>query len=113
MKLIATKPVSIFWQTVFVFVMDVIAVYRIQKLRRYVKIVVIPSLILSNIPSFLNIHSYLNCDPDWWLTWIQYNTCIPYELNIFVGIVYGGFLVYSIYLVRKWSVQWNNKIEKT
>jgi len=110
-KLISTKPVSLFWQTVLIFLVDVIVVYRIQKLRRYLKIVVIPSVILSNIPTLLNIPWFLNCESDWWLLAITYDTCLPFEMNVFIGIVYGGFLVFAIYLVRKWSVQWNKQFE--
>ena len=112
MKLVATKPVSPFWQTVFIFLIDVIAVYRIQKLRRYLKIVVLPSVILSNIPVFLNIPWFLNCDPNLWLILISYDTCLPFEMNIFIGMVYGGFLVFSIHLIRKWSMEWNKQFDK-
>ena len=108
MKWVATKPVSLFWQTLFIFVFDIYPVYRIQKLKRYLIINVIPSGIIAT--ALATIFAEFDCMPNWWLTWIGYDTCVPFEMNIFVGIVYGGFLVFSIYLIRKWSVQWNENI---
>lgn len=111
MKLIATKPVSLFWQTLFMILIDVIGVYRIQKLRRYLKIVVLPSVMLTNIPMFFIIPGFANCEPNMWLILITFDTCLPYEMNIFIGSVYGGFLLFSIHLIRKWSIEWNKQFE--
>ena len=108
-KLISTKPVSLFWQTVFVFTIDVFAFYRIQKLRRWLLLVVIPA-ILTNIPVNIFFPTDIECESDWWLFFI-YDTCQELEIQIFTGIVTGLFLVYSIYLVRKWSMQWNKQFE--
>lgn len=108
LKIIATKPVSLFWQTVFAIFIDVFAFYRIQKLRRYLLIVVLPSVLITTPISTLATD--LNCIPDWWLFFI-YDTCTPLGPQIINGIIYGGFLVFSIYLVRKWSMQWNKKFE--
>ncbi len=107
MKLIATKPVSLFWQTLFTFILfcDLYAFYRIQKLRRSLLIVVFPNAILST--TIASIFADFNCEPDWWLVLIGYDDCLFYGVNVLIGIIYGGFLVFSIYLVRKWSKEWN------
>jgi len=107
MKWIATKPVSIFWQIVFVFVIDVFAFYRIKKLRRFLLIVVLPTAIIATITS--SIFTDFNCEQDWQLIVIGYDTCLSYEINIVIQMIYAAFLVYSIYLVRKWSIQWNEQ----
>ena len=106
MKWIATKPVSLFWQTVFIIILDVYAVYRIKKLRRYLALVVLPTVVIATITGTIFID--LNCITDMWLILIGYDTCLPYEINVVIQMIYGTFLVYSIYLIRKWSIQWNN-----
>ena len=107
MKLIATKPVSLFWQTVFIIVIDVYAVYRIQKLRRYLQIVILPTAIIATI--FSSIFTDFNCEYDWSLIVIGYDSCLPFEINLVIQMIYGLIMVYSIYLIRKWSMEWNRK----
>ncbi len=53
--------------------------------------------------------SNILCEPNWSLFIIGFNVCYSLEAQIFTGMVNGAFLIYSIYLVRKWSVQWNKK----
>jgi len=89
----------------FIPFVDLFAFYRIEKLRRVLLIVVLPSAILST--TIGTIFADFICEPDWWLVIIGYDTCLSYEFNILIGILYGGFLLFSIYLVRKWSIQWN------
>ena len=108
MKVVATKPVSLFWQTFFAIFIDGFAFYRIQKLRRYMVIVVIPNVII--VSSISTIFTDFECEPDWWLYFI-YDTCQALEIQIITNLIYGGFLVFSIYLVRKWSVEWNKKFQ--
>ena len=108
MKFIATKPVSLFWQTVFIFVFAIYAVYRIQKTTRYLTIVLIPFAIISTITS--SIFTDFNCVQDYFqLIIIAYDSCLSYEINVILQMIYGGFVVFSIYLIRKWSVQWNKQ----
>ena len=82
MKIIATKPVSIFWQIVFVFVIDVFAFYRIKKLKRYLLIVVLPAVLLSTTFSTILFQVDLECESDW-LLYLIYDTC--QELNVQIG----------------------------
>jgi len=110
MKIIATKPVSLFWQTVFAFVFDIYAVYRIQKARRYLKIVLIPLAIIATITS--SIFTDFDCVQKFdLLIIIAYDSCLPYEINVILQGIYGGFTVFSIYLIRKWSILWNKQYE--
>jgi hypothetical protein len=109
-KLVATKQVSLFWQTVFAITIDVFAFYRIQRLRRFFKLIVIPVLLLTSVPIAIFFPIEFDCEPDWWLLLI-YDTCQELEIQIYGGIVNAAFLIYSIYLVRKWSSEWNKKFE--
>lgn len=108
MKFRATKPVSLFWQTLFAIILDAFAYYRIKKLRRYLLIVVIPATVISTL--FSSIFANLNCISDWWL-YVIYDTCQTFEHEIIYALIRGGFLIFSIYLIRKWSVEWNNNME--
>ena len=110
MKITATKPVSLFWQTVFAFVFDIYAVYKIQKARRYLIIVLIPSAIIATITS--SIFTDFNCIQKFdLLIIIAYDSCMSFETNVVLQLIYGIFLVFSIYLIRKWSILWNKKYE--
>ncbi len=106
MKWTPTKPVSIFWQIVFVFVIDVWAFLRIQKFKRYILIVVIPAVVL-HLPTTLYPVD-LECEPNWWL-FLFVDTCQPFEIQMYGAIINGLFLLLSIYLVRKLSIQWNKQ----
>jgi len=108
MRIIATKPVSINWQIFFVFTIDPIAFYRIKKATRYLLITLLPAAIISTTIS--SIFTDFDCEPHLWLL-IIYDTCIPLEPQIVIGIVYGAFLVFSIYLIRKWSMEWNKQFD--
>jgi hypothetical protein len=110
LKLIATKPVSLFWQTVFAIFIDVVAFYRIQKLRRFFKLVVIPAVLLTTVPVMIFFPTDLECEPDWGL-FIIYDTCQDFDVQVGVGLINAAFVIYSIYLVRKWSKEWNKKFE--
>lgn len=108
MKGIATKPVSINWQIFFIIFIDVFAVYRIKKFRRYLLIVVIPAVLL--ITPINLIFTNLECEFNW-LLFMIYDTCSSFELNLYDNVIAGIFLVYSIYFIRKWSIQWNKQYE--
>lgn len=111
MKFKATKPVSIFWQTVFIFVLDWFAMYRIKKFRSYLYFIVLPYVVISNIISIVIFPTAFDCIPDWILFFTIYDTCQLFEVNILTHGIYGGFLVFAIYLIRKWSVEWNNNFQ--
>ena len=109
MKFIATKPVSLFWQTVIVIVLNFLAAYRIQKSKRYLAIILIPTVIIATITPL--IFTDIACLEDGQLMLIRYNSCLSYEINIILQAIYGGFMVFSIYLIRKWSREWNKQYE--
>ena len=110
MKWVSTKPVSLFWQVVFAFTIDVFAFYRIKKLRRFLLIVVLPAVIIGT--TFSVIFSSINseCETEWLLFFI-YDTCEELEVQIGSAIINSAFLVFTIYLVRKWSIEWNRQFE--
>jgi hypothetical protein len=111
-----TKPVSIFWQTLFVMVSIVVplnlwAFLRIKKAKQFFLIILIPAAILLTVPGLIFFPFDPECEPDWALILILYDTCQELEIQLVNGLVIGGFLVLSIYLVRKWSNEWNAQLE--
>lgn len=110
MKLKASVPVNTNYQILFVVLsyflipLHVWGYYRIGKLRRYFQLVCVPML-------FIILFGFIppnpaECESDWWLFFI-YDTCESFEYNLAYAIIESGFMIYSIYLVRKWSIQWN------
>lgn len=107
-----TKPVSIFWQTLFVVVsvavpLNVWAFHRIKKIKQFFLIIVIPFAILSTVFPLIFSPFDPECDPDWVLFLISHDSCQELEIQLVNGLIRGGFSVLSIYLVRKWSNEWN------
>lgn len=90
MKIIATKPVSIFWQLIFaVFlpVLDIWVFLRIKKLRKMILYTVLPPIVL-----LLLIISFIGSTGE-----------------ILANVVILAFTILYIYLIYKWSVQWNKQ----
>jgi len=110
MKGVATKPVSLFWQVVFAIFIDVFAFYRIKKLRRFLLIVVLPAVMIGTTFSVIFSSINLECETEWLLFFI-YDTCEAFDVQIVAALINGGFLVFTIYLVRKWSIEWNRQFE--
>ena len=105
-----TKPVNLNWQTLFVildFFMIPTVVYaflRIQKFQRYLLYVFIPEMIIAFVIILIFPTDY-ECEAEWF--WILYDTCQSFEVQVVYTAMYGGFTVFAIYLVRKWSIEWN------
>jgi len=112
MKWVSTKPVNLNWQTFFV-ILDffliptvIYAFLRIQKFRRYLLLVFIPEIAIAFtfvLPTSIN----MECEPEWY--WIIYDSCVSLEVQVIGNLIYGGFTVFAIYLVRKWSKEWNKQ----
>ena len=49
------------------------------------------------------------CESEWF--WYIYDTCQTLEFQTFYNAMFAGFTVFAIYLVRKWSKEWNKKFE--
>lgn len=112
----AKGPVSITWQTIFCFipVMDIVASYRIKKMRWYLLIFTIFGAISMLIQSIVypldetpiyneRIYSEIN-GVDWNYAILGSNPDLGI-LNIIIHhtIAY----VIAVYLIRRWSKRWN------
>ena len=111
-----TKPVNLNWQTFFV-ILDIFmipasiyAFLRIQKFRRYLLIVILPEMIIAFTIVMINPVD-MECESEWY--WLIYDTCLSLEIQVLYNIIYAGFTVFAIYLVRKWSTEWNRQYEKS
>ena len=100
-------PVKIVWQIIFIFipVVDLWAFYRIKKLRKFVLMVWIPEIVITMViitPIILaEVEQTLNGNPMLGDQFIM-ETIILY-------IVETGFTILSIYLIYKWSKEWNKQ----
>ena len=105
-----TKPVNPNWQIFFVVLglfmipTDIYAFLRIQKLRRYLLIVFLPHAVIVFTLVLVNPVD-IECESEWF--WIIYDTCLSLESQVLDNIVVAIFTVFAIYLVRKWSIEWN------
>ena len=107
----AKGPVKIVWQIIFIFipVLDLWAFYRIKKLRRFALMVWIPETIITMIiiiPIVAgDVDQILNGNP------MQDNESILTTILLYV--VETGFAILSIYLIYKWSKEWNRQFTNT
>ena len=106
----AKGKVSLTWQTIFCFIpiMDMVAAYRVKKLRKYLFIMIvfvaIPTTIVAEIlfpveeelvEGFRNLFMYYYGVDD--------NQFI-YSVALQIGTI-----ALAIFLIRRWSAQWNNQ----
>jgi len=126
----AKGKVSIRWQIVFAIIspVNLWAFYRIRKLRLYALYVIVPSVIISSIVvagvfyEMNNPQKGFDGDGNRYpestlpphMTPIEpqvgkFNTGPYMILNIFASV---GLTVLSVYLVVKWSRQWNEQFPK-
>jgi len=93
--MVEKKPVSVNWQTLFAIIpiIDLWAAYRVEKLGLYI-IFIIAMAVVSFIVGFVEGLMFLGfSDASSWI--------MP-----LIGVVI------SIYLIRKWSEEWNEKFQK-
>ena len=104
-------PVKIVWQIIFIFipVLDLWAFYRIKKLRKFALMVWIPEIVITIAiitPIVMaNVEQTLNG-----------NHMVGDEFiveTILLYIVETGFTILSIYLIYKWSKEWNKQFPDT
>ena len=110
----AKGPVSLTWQTIFccIPIMDIVATYRIKKLRKYLVImtivIAIPVSIASSIflptedegmEGFTNLMTY-------------YYGVDDSQFIFSIGAQIGSIL-FAIFLIRRWSYQWNQNFSQS
>ena len=93
--MVEQKPVSVNWQTLFILIpiIDLWAAYRIEKLGLYI-LFIIAMIVIGFIVGFVEGILFFGMS------------------DFFSWMVFLGGVVASIYLIRKWSEEWNKKFEK-
>jgi len=91
------KPVKMWHQIVFLFIpiVNLWAFYRIQKLTKFALYVLVPNIVV-NIP--LNAIVTTSDDPSWFIVSI---------------VLMIGFIILQVYLMKKWTLDWNAKFPQT
>ncbi len=117
--MVKQEPVSINWQSVFMLIpfIDLWAAYRIEKLRRYLLLIWVPSffvfLFLSPLILAMYFEEELNesvkCTSDWVSSYF-FDSCDPIEMQVFDTIITILLIVLAVFLIRKWSTKCNEKI---
>jgi len=111
--MVKDEPVSLMRQTIYAIIpiLDIYASYRVKRLRKYLLI-----MILVGIPVII-ADSVLFPTPDMDETFedmeISDMFFYGYDTNHFVAFIVEeiGLVLLAIYLVRRWSKEWNKKFE--
>lgn len=100
--MVTKEPVSLTWQTVFMLFLPtaIYAFYRIQKLRRYL-VIILPILVGVLILEWALFPDEFLEDND------------SDEYNFFQALLLVSEIAFSMVLVRKWSRKWNDNFSKT
>ena len=115
----ATGKVSLLRQTIYVFIpiMDLYAAYHIKKLRWYLLIMLLVGAAMGGLSSVINppIEEYdedrimtIHGDINWEYLILGDNP----ELAIATSIMYQAVVfAVAVYLIRRWSHQWNRQFD--
>ncbi len=109
----AEHKVSILWQIIFVLFVPFVGIwafYRIKKLQKFILFVVLPSTVLMSfllIPiTFLTVDEQNNLES-------EYDAVQDFEKYGFlvIGVSIGSMAItaWEIYLILKWSEDWNKQ----
>jgi len=103
--MVKQKPVSVNWQTLFVFIpiLDLWAFYSVQKLRMALLIF----LVGFGAVGFVIVFVTLGSDP-----FLVQNPEEIYSNSAYIGSSIGLAIAQyglAVYLVRRWSKEWNKK----
>ena len=112
----AKGPVSLTWQTIFCFIpiMDIVASYRVKRLRWYLLIFIVFGIISVSVQSALNPFDEASIYNervfseetgfDWGYAILGNNP----ETSILATIIHTGIgYAIAVYLIRRWSKKWN------
>ncbi len=107
--MVKDEPVSLMRQTIYCFVpiLDIYAAYRVKVLRKYMIIMILVGIPVSIADSV--IFPDTNKTFEGFLQFLTFYYGI--DTNHFVAsiIIWMGTVLLAIYLVRRWSKQWNAK----
>ena len=108
----AKGPVSIAWQIVFVVFIPIAGIwafYRIKKLQKSIIYILLPAFGLVGLAMIPYMSAYENITADPVLAanpWVS-NEAIIFEYIISAGSI--ALLIWEIYLIYRWSTQWNEQ----
>ena len=111
-------PVKIVWQIIFIFIpiVDLWAFYRIKKLRKFLLMVWIPETVITTVIVIfiygLIVAAAVFGGPNILNDQTPSGKAVNDELtknSIILYIVETGFTILSIYLIYKWSKEWNKQ----
>ncbi len=107
--MVKNEPVSLTRQTIYCIIpiLDMYAAYRIKRLRKYLAIMLLVAIPISITASVLFSH-----DADFEEGFYQFMTYyygVDTNHFIFSIAVQIGTILLAIYLIRRWSKQWNKQ----
>ena len=113
--MVKNEPVSLMRQTIYCLIplLDIYAAFRVKRLRKYLIIMLLVALPVSIADSVLFPIDVIDENlEDLEISDIFF---YGYDANRFVVtiVVWIGFILLAIYLVRRWSKQWNQKFESS
>ena len=114
----AQGKVSIVWQIIFVLFVPIAgmwAFYRIKKLQKMILYLVLPSLVLTVLPALLLIPFAYDFEDDLPNVDDISETFGLQIILLYVIIVVGsiGLTAFGIYLIFRWSEEWNSQFTDT
>ena len=116
--MVKNEPVSLLRQTIYccIPILDIYAAYRVKKLRKYFLIMLPIGFVLGTVDSTL-FPEYGWEDVDdaassfLFLDYVKFADD-PIRLPALIAYQ-GGLILLAIFLVRRWSKQWNRKFENS
>lgn len=113
--MVKDEPVSLMRQTIYCLIplLDIYAAYRVTRLRKYLIIMILVGIPVSIADSMIFAIDVTNEDLEDMESFDM--LFYGYDTNHFIVtiIVWVGFILLAIFLVRRWSKQWNKKYETT
>ena len=109
----ANGKVSLTTQTLFCIIpfLDIYAAYRIKKLRKYLVIVlsvgIVSSTVISSVPFLMED----NNDNVGELASLMSNYGADDDKFLFYAALQIGIILLAIFLIRRWSKQWNEQFD--
>ena len=113
--MVKDEPVSLLRQTIYCLIplLDIYAAYRVTRLRKYLLIMILVGIPVSIADTVLFPIDYTDEE----LQDLEASEMIfyGYDANHFAAtaVAWAGFILLAIFLVRRWSKQWNQKFQTT
>ena len=113
-SLVKQEPVNLTHQTIFAIIpyANLYACYRVQKLTKFIFISIAVLLIGVTLFVGITIGMMIQDGPTVESFSIYQNNMKLWENPLLPIVDYTGSVLFSIYLVRRWSNQWNKQFEE-